>query len=338
MRIVQEEDRYRASRFVLLLAGVVGVMGLGALAVQSFLGEVEAPARRESGGVFTGLMTSEREGERRNATARERLESWGPVTSSTVHVPIERAFELLVPRLMVDRPEEVGVDEHLGTSLPLDAVFLDTQGSRVPLGRLCDGKLPVLLVLAYERCPMLCGLVLRGIGKAVKELGWRPGEKFHAVTVSFDPDERAEAAREKQVAFLAAIGVTDPGSWPFLRGHEGEIRALTDAAGYRYYRDPVSGELAHPAVVLVATPEGRISRYLYGVDFRAKDLGLALLEAGEGKTGSAFERVLIRCYRWDGTTHRYELAVLRVMRATGAVVFVLVTSVLVGLWRRERRA
>jgi protein SCO1/2 len=339
MKILQENDRYNASRIVLLLAGSVAVMVASGFVSQALVRAPDEPARAESGNVFTGLMSTEHEGERRRVRGEERLESWGWVSSASVHMPIERAMELSVPRLLVDRPESIGVDEHLGTSVPLEARFEDTAGRRVRLGDFADGKLPVLLVLAYSRCPMLCGLVEHGAAKAVKELGWRPGERFRALTVSFDPDESAADARSKQDALLEAIGERGkPEVWRFLRGHEAEIDALTGAAGFKYYRDPASGELAHVAVVLVLTPEGRISRYLYGIDFRAKDLELALLEASEGKSGSALERIILRCYRWDGTTHRYELAVLEVMRATGAMVGVLVLGLVGSLWRKERRA
>jgi protein SCO1/2 len=115
------------------------------------------------------------------------------------------------------------------------------------------------------------------------------------------------------------------------------VSALVSAVGFRVYRDPVSREIAHPAVIVVLTPDGRISRYLYGVEPRPKDLELALLEASEGRSGSAFERVLLRCYRWDGTTQRYHLEVLRVMRAGGALVGIGVASLLLVLWRRERK-
>lgn len=339
MKIFQEEDRYGTTRILLALAGVALVCVIAALICERMVGPGREPDRRESGAVLTGFMSNDRDGERRRARDEMRLESWGPVSSTSVHLPIERAMELSLPRLQVDRPEAIGVDEHLGASVPRESVFEDTAGNKVRLGDLLDGTRPVLLVLAYERCPKLCGLVLRGAAKAVKGLGWRPGEELRAVTVSFDAEESRDLARAKQATLLEEVGI--PGSveaWPFLVGREPEIRALTDAIGFRYYRDPASGELAHPAVVVVLTPGGRISRYLYGIDFSPRDLKLALVEAGAGKTGSAFERVLLRCYRWDGTTHRYEVAVLGVMRATGAAIGAVVLGLVGALWRRERAA
>lgn len=339
MRIPQEEDRFGVKKYVLALLGSVAVCVACGLLCERLVFDGHDPVRPESGGIYTGLMNTERDALRRRARDEGRLESWGPVTSTTVHMPIDRAFELSLPRLVVARPDDVGVEEHLGATVPLDAAFVDTLGARVRLGGVCDGTRPVLLVLAYEKCPMLCGLVLRGAAKAVKELGWKPGDRFRAVTVSFDPEEGRTSAHSKQLALLDAVGCAgEEARWPFLAGTEREIQSVTTAVGFRSYRDPVSKDIAHPAILVVLTPDGRISRYLYGVDFRAKDLELALLEAGEGKTGSTLERVLLRCYRWDATTHRYQLAVLGVMRATGAVVGVFVLALVGSLLRRERRA
>jgi protein SCO1/2 len=238
----------------------------------------------------------------------------------------------------VARPDDVKIEEHLGAQVPLGLAFTDTSGGRVTLGELTREK-PLLLVLAYERCPMLCGLVLHGAADAVRGLeGLRLGEDFRAVTISFDPEEDARAARQKQETLLSQIG--SPGRtslWPFLRGGEAEIAALTGSLGFYYYRDPVSGELAHPAVLVVLSPGGKVSRYLHGVAFTPRDLKLALVEASEGRSGSALDRVLLRCWRYDASTHRYEPAIQSLMRATGATLAVSVAGFLALLWRRERR-
>jgi protein SCO1/2 len=173
---------------------------------------------------------------------------------------------------------------------------------------------------------------------AVKATGLQLGRDFRAVTVSFDPAERADAAKEKQATLLDLLGRgARADDWPFLHGDRKAIDAITDATGFYYYRDPLSGEFAHLAALIVLTPDGRVSRYLYGVGFTGRDLRLALVEAGQGQTGSAFERILLKCYRFDGTTHRYELAIRNYMRAGGAAIGLAVAIFLAKLWRRERR-
>jgi protein SCO1/2 len=338
MKTIPQEDDRPALRPILASLGLAVVLCVLAVWVSNaFVGPSGEPNRAPNGGIFTGLLGPEREGQWRRERDLDRLESAGPVSSGTVHVPIERAFDLVLPRLLAARPEDATVDEHLGAPVPLELSFTDTALAERRLGDFFDGRRPVLLVLAYERCPRLCSLVLHGAERAVKALGWRPGERFRALTASFDPEQDALAARARQDALLADLGGTRDG-WAFLTGKDRAIERLTDAIGFRAYRDPTSGEYAHPAVLAVLSPDGRVSRYLYGIDFRPKDLELALLEAGAGKTGTTIERVLLRCYRWDGTTHRYELAILSVMRATGAVIFVVVAAFVTSHWRKERRA
>ncbi len=238
----------------------------------------------------------------------------------------------------VARPEDVRVEEHLGRTLPLEAPFVGSDGRPVRLGELFTGKDPVILILAYERCPLLCGLVHSSAVKAVQGLDWKIGEQFRAVTVSFDPTERPGAAHRKQATLLSQIGRTDqPSVWPFLTGKEAEIEAVTESVGFFTYKDPGTGEYAHPAVLVIVTPQGRISHYLYGVDFTPRDLKFALLEASEGRSGTTLERVLLTCYRYDAATHRYQLAIANLMRVVGLVVLLAVGIFLGKLWRRDRR-
>lgn len=232
------------------------------------------------------------------------------------------------------------VTEHLGAQLPLDVSFVDTRDHRVALRELFDGVHPVLLVLAYSACPQLCSLVLDSAVRAVRQLepqGWQAGRQFRVATISFDAGERAAQAVRKQTSVLAMLGRSDPASWPFLVGDDASIRALTERLGFAFLRDPRTGAIAHPAVAFVLTPDGRIARYLYGVDYPPRDLKLALLEASSGKTGSFRDKVMMRCFRYDPASRRYGLFVARFMELGGAVILAIVLVLLAAFVRHELR-
>jgi protein SCO1/2 len=240
----------------------------------------------------------------------------------------------------------VDVDEHLGRALPRGLRFLADDGSRVTLGDLfTDGK-PVLMVLAYFRCPMLCDLVLRGVASAMRDSGWTLGREYRAITVSIDPKDTPGAAALKRTSLLQALGDADPGArraWPFLVAAPGggaDVAALADALGFRYAYDPKSDQYAHPACAFLLTPDGRIARYVYGFDPRPRDLRLALLEAGGGRVarglGGVFDRVLLTCFRYDPTVRRYGIYVVGVMRGGSVVVLSLMACGLALMLRRDR--
>jgi protein SCO1/2 len=238
---------------------------------------------------------------------------------------------------VVDRPEQTDVEEHLGVEVPKDLRFVDAQGRSVRLGDLVSGETPTLLVLAYERCPSLCGFVLNGVATRFKALGWQPGREVRPLTVSFDATETPEAARRKQTVALERAGAANlPHDWPFLVGDDAAIKELTDRLGFSWWKDPATGELVHPAVVVVLTPDGRVSRYLYGLEPEPRDLELAVLEASQGKQTSTLDRVLLRCWRWDPAGHRYELAVMTFVRAGVLLVALALGLLLLRLWQRER--
>jgi protein SCO1/2 len=216
-------------------------------------------------------------------------------------------------------------------------VFTDQNGRKVRLGDyLSDGK-PALLVMAYYRCPMLCGLVLRGAVEGMKALDYKLGERYHAITVSFDPRERPEAAAQKRAVTLSALGMPGTEEWPFLVGEASASRALADELGFRYAYDPRTDQYAHPAAVFALTPDGRISRYLYGTDFSARDLRLALLEASQGKIGSIVDRVIMTCYRYDPASRKYGPFIVGFFRLGSVLILLSVGGLLGVLWTRERR-
>jgi protein SCO1/2 len=236
--------------------------------------------------------------------------------------------------------ETADVTEHLGTKLPLDLTFTDSTGAKTPLRSLFDGVHPVLLVLAYYECPQLCSLVLDGAVTAMRQLesyGWHLGPRYRVATISFDAREHIDQAARKQTSVLAALGRADRSAWPFLVGDEANITALTRTLGFKFLRDPRTGTLAHTAVVFVLSPDGMISRYLYGTEFPARDLKLALLEASDGKTGSVGDKILLRCFHYDPATRRYGLFIARFMKIGGAVIFLIAALVIFTFARYERR-
>jgi protein SCO1/2 len=231
------------------------------------------------------------------------------------------------------------VEEHLGARLDGSLSFTDAEGRRVRLADVFAGDKPVLLVLAYYRCPMLCGLVLGGAARGLAELGWTPGREYRVLTVSFDPRDTTEAARAKQQSTLAGLGrpLASPAEWPFLTGDEASIRALADTLGFRFAYDARVEAYAHPAAIFALTPDGRVSRYLYGVDFPARDLRLALTEAGEGRSGSIVDRVLLTCYRFDPASRRFGPYIAGFMRLGGAFILFMVAGLVGALALAERR-
>jgi protein SCO1/2 len=234
------------------------------------------------------------------------------------------------------------LDERLGKAVRSGIALTDMDGRQVRLSDyLGDGK-PLVLVLAYYRCPMLCGLVLHGLVGGLGKLSLRLGEDYRALTVSFDPRDTPEAAALKRKSTLSALTWTGNGeppadAWPFLVGREHEVRALADDIGFRFAYDSVTDQYAHPAAVIILTPDGRVSRYLYGAEPSARDLRLALLEASEGRVGGIVDRVLMTCYRYDPASRRYGPYIAGFFRLGGVAIVGTVGGVLAVLWRRERR-
>jgi protein SCO1/2 len=232
----------------------------------------------------------------------------------------------------------VGFDQNLGAQVPLDLVFRDETGAAVELGTYF-GRRPVILVLSYYECPMLCTLVLNGLASGLKPVSFAPGEDFEIVTVSFDPREQPELAAKKKANYVELYG--RPGAataWHFLTGEEPAIRALTRAVGFRYRYDAASNQFAHAAGIMVLTPAGQISRYLFGIEYAPKDIRLALVEASAGKIGSFVDQLLLFCFHYDPETGKYGAAAINGIRAGGILTLAALVLYMIGAWRRERRA
>jgi protein SCO1/2 len=234
--------------------------------------------------------------------------------------------------------QKVGIEQRLGQPLPLDAIFQDEAGNAVRLGRYF-GSRPVVLVLAYYDCPMLCTEVLNGLLASMKTLSFDAGKQFEVVTVSFDPREKPADAAAKKKPYVEAYG--RPGAaegWHFLTGSSGSIERLTQAVGFRYAFDDRIGQYAHGAAIYVATPDGRLSRYFYGIDYAPRDLRLGLIEASEKRIGTPVDQILLYCYHYDPKTGRYGAVVMNVLRLAGGATLLLIVAFFVVMFRRERRA
>jgi len=230
---------------------------------------------------------------------------------------------------------EVGIDQRLGESLPLDAPFRDDHGQSVMLGDFF-GRKPVVLVMTYFECPMLCTLVLNGLTKTLKTMNFEPGKEFDVVVVSFDPRDTPELAAKKKATYVAEYGrVATADGWHFLTGDEAAIARVATAVGFRYKWVPEEKQFAHAAAIMVATPEGRMSRYFYGVDYAGRDLRLGLIEAADHKIGSAVDVLLLFCYRYDPATGKYGAIVLNMVRIGGVATVLVIGAFMAVMFRRE---
>jgi protein SCO1/2 len=234
--------------------------------------------------------------------------------------------------------EGVGITQKLDEQVPLDLQFRDENGRIVELGQYFRQDRPVLLSLVYYNCPMLCNLVLEGLLDVLEDLEWLPGREFEIVTVSIDPHEKPELAQMKKRNYLKSYGRPEAGAgWHFLTGEPDSIRTLADSVGFRYRYLPETGEFAHSAAVIVLTPTGKVSRYLFGVRHDPKTLRLSLVEAADGKIGSPIDQFLLYCYRYDAQEGRYAPVAMRLMRLGGGLTALILGVVLAGLWRRDNR-
>ncbi|MBX3248792.1 MAG: SCO family protein [Myxococcales bacterium] len=232
--------------------------------------------------------------------------------------------------------DRIGVDERLDQQMPRDAAFRDHEGRPVTLGDYLDGERPVLLTFAYHSCPSLCSLVLEATRNVAKEQQWTPGREYQMVTISIDPRDTPEKAAEKRRESLAQLG-REGADWHFLVGDEEAIRRVTVAAGYRYFYDEVEDQYAHAAVAMFLTPSGKLARYIYGLRFDPSDVRLALLEASQGRSISAGERILLYCYTYDQERQGYVLFASNVMKLGGLATMLFLGTFLFILWRREKR-
>jgi protein SCO1/2 len=233
--------------------------------------------------------------------------------------------------------EDVGIDEKLGAQVDLNLAFTAEDGRPRELSEFFRKGRPVILNLVYYSCPMLCNLVLNGQTAALRELKWTPGNEFEVVTVSIDPTETFNLAQLKRAAYLESYGRGASG-WHFLTDHQGNVRKLAAQVGFNYRWDEKTGQYAHAAAIMILTPDGKVSRYLYGIQPNPRDVRLALVEAAKERFALTLDRVLLYCFHYDPQARSYVLFATNLMRAGGVAVVLALGAVMLRLWRRERFA
>ena len=237
----------------------------------------------------------------------------------------------------------VGIDQRLDQQVSLDLMFKDEAGRDVPLSSFFQRGKPVILAPVYYRCPMLCTQILNGLAGSLKAVSLDPGKDFEIVAVSFGPKDTPETAAGKKQMYLRRYG--RPGTangWHLLTGDQANIAALMDAIGYHYKYDAATDQFAHASGIMVLTPEGRLSRYFYGVEYAPRDVRLGLVEASQNKIGSAVDQILLFCYHYDPATGKYGAMVMNLVRLAGGA-FTLVCGVFLFIFlrrdvRRDRHA
>lgn len=235
-----------------------------------------------------------------------------------------------------EQMEGVGIDRQLGETVPGDIALRTAEGDEVTLGRYLDGERPIVLNLVYHNCPMLCGLMLDGFTESLRAMDWTPGEEFRVLTVSFNPREGPEIAREKKATYVNRLdraGAAD--GWHFLTGSEASIDRLTEAVGYNVRWVAEDEEYAHPTAQVFLSGEGVVTRYIHGIEVPAGDMRKALVEASEGEVGNAIDRAAMYCFQFDPEENTYTADAFNLMKIGSVATVLLLGGVLFVFWRRE---
>lgn len=262
-------------------------------------------------------------------------------STPTLNAPKNLPVQDLLNMKGGDRPmslKEVTIDQRLGSQLPLDASFRDENGQVVQLGSYF-GKRPVVLALVYYECPMLCTQILNGMVRAAKIMSFTPGKDYDVVAISFDARETSKQALAKKAIYMKDFGHPETAAgWHFLTGTPESITRVTDAVGFHYKWDPHIAQFAHASAIYVLTPEGKLSKYFFGIEYSPKDMRLGLVEASANKIGNAADQILLFCYHFDPTTAKYTPVALGILRVAGAAtVFTLGGFVFIMLRRESRQ-
>jgi len=248
--------------------------------------------------------------------------------------PVRAENSKSLPPLLRD----VGIDQRLDQEVPLDLEFRDENGNAVRLGTYFGAK-PVVLALVYYQCPMLCTMVLNGLLESLRQLKLDVGDQFNVVTVSFDPSEKPDLARAKKAIYVGLYARPHAGEgWHFLTGDEASIRQLAEAVGFRYRYDPQTRQFAHATAIMVLTPQGKLARYFYGIQYPAGDLRLGLVEASAGRIGSPVDAVLLYCCQYNPATGRYGWIISRVLHIAGLITVLSLGTFMLIMFRGGRRA
>lgn len=256
-----------------------------------------------------------------------------PLQAATRSLPIEQKNEAPPPAIL----QRAGFDQNLGAQLPLEAMVRDEEGRTVPLGTFF-GQRPVIFNFVYYNCPMLCTLVLNGLVEALRSVAFEPGRDYEIVTLSFNHEETHLLAAQKKANYLEAFGRPSAQmGWHFLTADEAPIQAIARAAGFRFAWDEQAQEFAHGSGIMVATPEGKLSHYFYGVQYVPRDLRLALVEASAGKIGTPVDHLMLFCYHYNPVMGSYSAAIMNFVRVGCLAMIGAVAAFLLVSWRRERK-
>ena len=230
--------------------------------------------------------------------------------------------------------KDVGIDQRLNEQVPLDAVFKDDQGREVRLGEYFKGK-PVVLALIYYSCPMLCNQVLNGMLSSVRQVSFNAGEEYQIVAISFDSRETPELATAKKQTYVKAYNrANGSAGWHFLTGDDANIKRVTDAVGFRYKWDDKTNQFAHASGMFLLTPEGKLARYFYGIEYRPRDVRLGLVEASQSRIGTPVDTLMLYCYHYDPRTGKYGPVVMNIMKVAGVITIGLIAGMLLMLRKR----
>lgn len=240
-----------------------------------------------------------------------------------------------------DALKKVGIEQKLKSQIPLDAVFKDENNKTVKLGNYFGKERPVVLALVYYECPMLCNEVLNGLTGSLKGIGFDAGKEFDVVAISFDAREndKPDLAKNKKASYLERYnrkGTED--GWHFLTGTQDEIDKVTEAVGFNYEFDEKSNQFAHAGGIMILTPEGKVSRYFYGIDYAPGDVKFGIMESSENKIGNPAEQLYLYCYHYDPSTGKYGFAILRVLRVAGIAMLLGIGGMMFGFWRKSKKA
>ncbi len=236
--------------------------------------------------------------------------------------------------------KNVGIEQKLDAQLPLDAQFKDENGNIIKLGDYFNKGRPVILALVYYECPMLCNEVLNGLTGSLKGMSFDAGKDFDVLAISFDAREndKPDLAKNKKASYVARYGHEGAeNGWHFLTGTQDEIDKVTQAVGFNYHFDEASNQFAHAGGIMILTPEGKISRYFYGIDYAPKDLKFGIMDSAQSKIGNPAEQLYLYCFHYDPSTGKYGLAILRVLRLMGVATILGLGVLFFVFWRYNKR-
>ena len=270
-----------------------------------------------------------------NVPAQKSEHYNSPLYAPKTYDPSQAGVSAGLPPIL----DKVGIEQKLNGQLPFDAELKDENGNAVKLGSYFNNGRPVILALVYYECPMLCNEVLNGLTGSLKGMSFDAGKDYDVVAISFDAreNEKPDLAKNKKASYLARYERNGAeNGWHFLTATQGEIDKITQAVGFNYKYDEASNQFAHAGGITLITPDGRISKYFYGIDYAPKDLKLGLMDASEGKIGSTADKLYLYCFHYDPATGKYGLAILKVMRLMAVATVLGLGGMIFVFWRRGR--